>query len=217
MKKLCIFDFDGTLFDSLTDVANCFNQTFEKLGFETFDISFYIKSLGGNINEITSKILKDKNSPENVELVKKVYGEIYSKDSKENTRLFEGMLEVLEQLQEEKTILAINSNRNPESIKYFLERYANHIDFLDIQGHVYTKPSKPDPEGVNTIIQKAGMTREDAVYIGDSLTDIQTAKNAQIDCILVKWGYGVGDVYENEYPIAVVENKDELLDVIKNS
>lgn len=217
MKKLCIFDFDGTLFDSLTDVANCFNQTFEKLGFETMDPSFYIKSFGGNIYEITSKILNEKNSPENVELVKKTYAEIYSKDSKENTRLFNGMLEVLEQLQEEKIILAINSNRNSPSIKKFLERYANHINFLDIQGHIDSKPSKPDPEGVNTIIQKAGVAREESVYIGDSITDIQTAKNAHIDCILVKWGYGVGDVYENEYPMAIVENKDELLNVIKNS
>ena len=217
MKKLCIFDFDGTLFDSLSDVAKCFNKTFEKLGFETLDLSFYIKSLGGNINEITSKILKDKNTPENIELVRKTYEEIYSNDLKENSVLFNGMLEVLEKLQEENVILAINSNRNSDSIRYFLEKYANHINFIDIEGHSSTKPSKPNPDGVNAIIQKANVTKKESVYIGDSMTDIQTAKNAGIDCILVKWGYGVGDVYENEYPITVVENKCELLNAIKNS
>ncbi len=217
MKKLCIFDFDGTLFDSLTDVAKCFNKAFRKLEFETPDPSFYIKSLGGNINEITSKLLKDRNTPENIELVKKTYEEIYANDLKENTVLFEGMLRVLETLQEEDILLAINSNRNPTSIKNFLKKSADNIRFIDIQGHVYPHPSKPNPEGVNTIIEKAGVTKEETVYIGDSLTDIKTAKNARIDCILVKWGYGVGDVYEDEYPVAIVENPEELLTAIKNS
>ena len=88
MKKLCIFDFDGTVFDTLTDVAKCFNQTFEILGFEPLDLDFYIKSLGGNINEITSIILKDENTPENIELVKTTYEKIYQEDSKENTCFF---------------------------------------------------------------------------------------------------------------------------------
>lgn len=216
MKKLCIFDFDGTLFDTLTDVAKCFNQTFEILGFEPLDLDFYIKSLGGNINEITSIILKDENTPENIELVKTTYEKIYQEDSKENTSLFNGMLEVLEQLQKEGIILAINSNRKPDSINKFLNKYASNIIFLDVQGHIPDKPSKPNPYGVNTILKKANVTKEESVYIGDSATDIQTAKNAGIDCILVTWGYGLDDAYENEYPIAIVENKDDLIRSIKD-
>ncbi|MEE3440329.1 HAD family hydrolase, partial [Ruminococcus sp.] len=138
-------------------------------------------------------------------------------DLKENTRLFNGMLEVLEQLQKEDMILAINSNRSYDSISYFINKYAPDIDFIDIQGPVPTKASKPDPYGVNTIIKKANVTKEETLYIGDSATDIQTAKNAGIDCILVTWGYGVGDVYEDEYPVAIVNDKDELLKSIKNS
>lgn len=217
MKKLCIFDFDGTLFDTLKDVAKCFNQTFEILGFEPLDLDFYIKSLGGNINEITSIILKDENTPENIELVRATYEKIYYNDLKENTSLFAGMLEVLEELEEEGIILAINSNRKADSIKTFLNKHASNISFLDIQGHLPNKPSKPNPYGVNTIIQKANITKEESVYIGDSATDIQTAKNAGIDCILVAWGYGLEEAYEDEYPIAIVKNKDELLNSIKNS
>ena len=216
MKKLCIFDFDGTLFDSLTDVAKCFNKSFEILGFEQLDLDFYIKSLGGNIYQITSIILKDQNTPENIELVKNTYEKIYENDLKENTHLFNGMLEVLEELQKDNMILAINSNRSSDSIKYFVNKYAHNINFLDIQGPVPTKESKPNPYGVNTIIKKANVTKEETLYIGDSATDIQTAKNAGIDCILVTWGYGVGDVYEDEYPVAIVDDKDALLKSIKN-
>ena len=137
-------------------------------------------------------------------------------DLKENSTLFDGMLEVLEELQKEGMILAINSNRNPNSIKTLLKKHANNITFLDIQGHIPNIPSKPNPYGVNTIINKANTTKEETVYIGDSATDIQTAKNAGIDCILVKWGYGLDDAYADEYPIALVNNKDELIKSIKN-
>ncbi len=216
MKKLCIFDFDGTLFDSLTDVVKCFNKTFEKLGLDTFDREFYKRSVGGNMDQIVSKLLQDKNTPVNMTKVKDTYAKIYDADLKENTCLFEGMLDVLEQLQEEGMILAINSNRSAESIKEFVNKFADNINFIDIQGPIPTEASKPDPYGVNTIIKKAEMSKEDCVYIGDSITDILTAKNAGIDCILVTWGYGIDDVYENEYPIAIVNNKEELMNSIKN-
>lgn len=215
MKKLCIFDFDGTLFDSLPDVAKCFNETLEKLGYEKLDLSYYIKVLGGNIDEILSVILKDNDKLENLELVKNTYEEIYLNDAKENTVLFDGMYELLKKLQEEGFVLAINSNRRRDSIETFTNIFADDIEFIDIQGHEYDYPSKPDAYGANTIIRKAGVKREDTIYIGDSLTDIKTAENADIDCILVSWGYGVGDVYENDYPLAVVDNAEDILKIVK--
>lgn len=214
MKKLCIFDFDGTLFDSLPDVAKCFNLTLEKLGYETLDLSYYIKVLGGNIDEILSLILKDNDKLENMELLKNTYEDIYLNDVKENTKLFDGMYELLKKLQEKGFILAINSNRKRDSIETFTKKYTEDIEFIDIQGHEYNHPSKPDPYGVNTILQKAGVKKEETIYIGDSITDIKTAQNAHIDCILVRWGYGVGDVYENEYPLAVVNDADDILRIV---
>ena len=216
MKKLCIFDFDGTMFDSLTDVVKCFDKTFEYLGYEKLDLDFYKKSLGGNVDEIISLLLKDNNNPKNIELVKSTFEKIYNKDLKENTKLYDGILDLLEQLQKQDYILAINSNRDPKSITEFINMYAGDINFIDIQGHVYTNPSKPNPYGVNTIMSKANVSNEDTIYIGDSITDIKTAKNANIDCLLVRWGYGVGDVYENEYPIAIAEKTEDILNILNN-
>lgn len=216
MKKLCIIDFDGTMFDTLTDVAKCFNQTFKKLGLETFDFQFYKESLGGNIDEIIGIILKDKNTPENIEKVKNMYEKIYKKDKKENTKPFPHIEKFLTQLEENNKILAINSNRKPDSINYLINQFLPDVNFIDIQGHVTTNPSKPDPYGVNTIIKKAGVTREETVYIGDSITDIKTAKNANIDCIIVTWGYAMEETYENEYPLKIVSKTSEILDIINS-
>lgn len=216
MKKLCIFDFDGTMFDTLTDVAKCFNQAFEKLGLETLDFQFYKESLGGNIDEIIGIILKDKNTPENIEKVKKTYEKIYSLDQKENTKPFPDIEKLLTTLQEKNIILAINSNRKPDSINFFVKKYLPNITFIDIQGHVTTNPSKPDPYGINKIIEKSGVNPEETVYIGDSITDIKTAENAKIDCVIVKWGYGMSETYKNEYPLKIVCKTSEILDIINN-
>ena len=216
MKKLCIFDFDGTLFNSLDDVADCFNATLQKLGFLDSITDDYINAVGGNIYEIIRIILGNNATEENIQKVKETYEVLYNNDPKSNTKPYDGMKELLTALNEKNIILAINSNRNPDSINYFLNRYLGDIDFLDIQGHVPTNPSKPDPYGVNTIIEKAEVGLDDAIYIGDSITDIKTAENANIDCVLVDWGYGLEEVYDNSYPLKIVSSPDEIMDIVLN-
>lgn len=214
MKKLCIFDFDGTLFDSVDDVVICFNKTLELHDFPTLTKDEYLECLGGNIDEIISLILKDKSSPENIELIKGTYEKLYGDSLKNNTLPFSNIPELLEELQRNDITLAINSNRKTDSIKYFISKYLPDIDFIAVEGHNSTHPSKPDPAGVNNIIKKSGLKMEDAIYIGDSKTDIKTAKNAGIDCVVVTWGYGNKNDYENEYILKSVDEVFDLLDVI---
>lgn len=217
MKKLCIFDFDGTLFDSIEDVVLCFNQTLKKHNFDTLTYEEYIECLGGNIDEMTSLILKDKNSQENIELIKSTYEKIYTASNNEHTLPFPNINTLLKELQKEEILLAINSNRKTNSIKYYVNKYFEDIDFIKIEGHNPKYPSKPNPIGVNKIIKKANVNLEDAIYIGDSSTDIETAKNAGIDCLLVKWGYGKKDAFDSNYPLDFVEDTTQLLEIIKKN
>lgn len=213
MKKLYIFDFDGTLFDSISDVMNCFNEVLKSYNFPTLTRDEYVSRVGGNIDEITSAILGDKyNSKENIEMVKSAYEKAYSKSQKLHTKPFEDVVEVLKHLQSEGILLAVNSNRKTDSIKYFTDKYFSDIDFVLIEGHNITYPSKPNPQGVFNIINKAGVDLKDAVYIGDSDKDIQTASNAGVDCILVDWGYGHKEDYENEYVLKVISDIKQLLE-----
>lgn len=217
MKKLCIFDFDGTLFNSIEDVVLCFNQTLKKHNFDTLTYEEYIECLGGNIDEMTSLILKDKNSQENIELIKSTYEKIYTASNNEHTLPFPNINTLLKELQKEEILLAINSNRKTNSIKYYVNKYFEDIDFIKIEGHNPKYPSKPNPIGVNKIIKKANVNLEDAIYIGDSSTDIETAKNAGIDCLLVKWGYGKKDAFDSNYPLDFVEDTTQLLEIIKKN
>ena len=130
MKKLAIFDFDGTLFNSVDDVVICFNKTLEKFDFPTLTKEEYFECLGGNIDEITSLVLGKNSTPENVEKVKTYYLDLYNPSKKENTLPFDGSHELLKQLQDKGVLLAVNSNRLTYSLKYFVEKFFGDIDFV---------------------------------------------------------------------------------------
>lgn len=211
MKKLAIFDFDGTLFDSVCDVVICFNKALKIHNLPTLTREEYLGCLGGNIDEIVSLVLGDNMSDENLKTVKDTYLKLYDSSKKQHSIPFPESYETLKELQDKNVMLAVNSNRLTYSLNEFLEKYFEDIDFLEIEGHDYPHPSKPDPYGVNKIIRKANVEAGDAVYIGDSGTDIKTAKNAGIDCIVVSWGYGNQKDYKNEYPVDVIDEFSEII------
>ena len=213
MKKLVIFDFDGTLFDSICDVVICFNKALKVHDFPTLTREEYIPCLGGNIDEIVSLVLGDNSTPQNIEIVKKTYLNFYNSSKKEKTIPFEGAVDVLNKLQDRNMLLAINSNRLNYSLNEFVEKYFKDIDFVLIEGHDQIHPSKPHPYGVNKIIEKAGVSLDETVYVGDSKTDVATAKNAKIDCIIVSWGYGNENDFKNKN-IKVIDDFYQLLDLI---
>lgn len=214
MKRLAIFDFDGTLFDSVWDVVICFNRALEIHGFPTLTHEEYLDRLGGNIDEIVSLVLKDKNTAENMELVKTTYAKMYSDSPKDNTKPFAKTHEVLNALQEKGIYLAINSNRTNDSIRMYVDEFFNDIDFKAIEGHNPPYPSKPSPYGVERIMDQLEVTKDETIYIGDSITDIRTSQNAEIDCILVSWGYGRKEAFESDYPIETVDDVCDLLKII---
>ena len=181
--------------------------------FPTLTKKEYLEILGGNIDEVVSLILKDRNSKENMELIKETYGELYSNSDKRNTLPFPNSVDVLRKLQERNIFIAINSNRSTDSIKYFVNEFFSDIDFVLIEGHNPEYPSKPSPIGVENIVKKAGVSLDEAIYVGDSKTDIKTAKNAKIDCILVSWGYGSENDLKDDSVLEVIDDIDQLLDL----
>lgn len=211
MKKLAIFDFDGTLVDSVHDVIISFNKALEIHDFPALTREEYLDRLGGSIDEIVSLILKDKNSPENIEILKGTYEKIYYSSQNNLTCPFSGVHELLKSLQERGILLAINSNRKNDSLQVYVERFFSDINFVSIEGQNQDYPSKPNPFAVNMIMEKHNLAKEDCIYIGDSITDIRTAQNAGIDCLLVSWGYARSDAFESDYPIEVIDNTSEIL------
>jgi phosphoglycolate phosphatase len=210
MKKLAIFDFDGTLFDSIHDVLICFNEALAIHGFSPLTREELIPCLGGNIDEIVSLVLRDNSTPENVEKFKGTYLDLYYSSDKNLTVPFPKAHGLLRKLQDDGVLLAVNSNRLSDSLQCFVDRFLADIDFVMVEGHDLACPSKPNPFGVQKIMKKADVVPDEAIYIGDSATDILTAKNAGIDCVVVRWGYGNESDWNDDYILDAIGDMCEI-------
>lgn len=215
MKKLFIFDFDGTLFNTLDQFAYNMNQALKVHNFPQLTISEYKNVVGGNLEEVISKILGKNSTSENNRKVKESYLKNIEINEDNLTRPFYGINEILKYLQENNTLLAINSNRYTYSIKEYVNKFFNNINFIDIQGHNPPNPSKPDAYGVFEIIKKTSLKKDEILYIGDSVTDVQTAENAGIDCILVDWGYEDSNNLSKANVLKIIHNPFELQEFIE--
>ena len=209
-----MFDFDGTLFNTLDQLVFNMNEALNFFDFPELTVDEYRNSVGGNVNQLISKVLGDNSNEENISKVKKKYLDIVKKTDDNLTLPYSWMAELLKELEEKGIALAINSNRFTHSIEFYLNKFMDDISFVDIQGHNPPNPSKPDAYGVNMILKKTGFCRDEVLYVGDSFTDIRTAKNSGVDCVIVNWGYSDYDVIKKEESVRIISNPFELLDYI---
>lgn len=208
MKELYIFDFDGVLVDTILDSIKAFNQVLSE-----FDKETYSEDITNFRHEDFWQFLASNTIGIEAEFQKRFY-EVYENSQMENTHAYNGMIEVLTELQENK-ILAICSNRNERHLNMLCDKYLKDINFKYISGYKEAVPNKPDPFRLNEIIEKANISKEDVIYFGDRIVDVETAKNAGIDMILVRYGQGNEEDFSNPYPLAVIDSPTEIKELIK--
>lgn len=218
MKKLYIWDFDGTLVDTITDVGLCFNEALNKCGYPTHSLELYNQFVGGNLETVVSRLLPpESNNVQSINKVKEAYRNIYSKSKKPNTMPFSKIKEVLSFLDNEGVYLAISTNKAQSLTEPLCERYFPDIPFISIMGYLPDRPSKPYPETIYQIMDIAGVSQKQTVYVGDGPTDVQTAENAGIDCIFVTWGQGKpGDERSNAVKF-IAQRPEEIITYHKNN
>lgn len=211
MKKLFIFDFDGTLVNTLTDVSICFNKALEYYGFNTHPIEKYEELVGGNLDSIVKNILPNGYvTQDNINKLKLKYKEIYESFEKPNTKMFDGIEDFLRKLQSSGVRIAINSNKSQHILESTCKKIFPNINFDGIIGYVENVPSKPDPSGVYKLMELNCVSKEETIYIGDGETDVRTAENAGVDSVLVTWGK-LGNTLKEDQAVKFVACKVEDL------
>lgn len=208
MKRLFIFDLDGMILDTFEDSFNCVNRVLEEFDIAPYDEDFK------NIHYPTFRRYLNENGAGKDTPVYPRYIEAYSEDPLENTKAYDGITEVLKELQDRGVTLAICSNREEKIVKNLAERFFKDIDFKYISGFRKGVPDKPDPYRLYEIMEAENLDKEEVLYLGDKDADVKVAANAGVDLILVTYGQGSSEDYQSSYPLRVIDKPIEILELV---
>lgn len=192
MYRALIFDLDGTLLDTLGDIRTALNEALKECGYSyEFSLKDAQSLIGDGADTLIKRALKDQG--EDTEAFKKLkaaYLPLYKAYQDLHTKAYNGLPETLKFLSERGLKLFVVTNKPDALAKLIVTSHYGKETFAGIYGHTEGEPVKPDPILVNKILDGFSIKREDCLYVGDSVTDVDTAKNAGIDMALVTWGYG---------------------------
>lgn len=218
MKKLAIFDLDGTLLNTITDLGTAANYALEKNGFPPHKITLYPFFIGNGIKRLLRQILpEDHQNDKTVEILCKDFIEYYNLHSAENTIPYKNIPELLAKLRENNIDVAIASNKYQEATEKLVKHYFPGIDFIAVEGQKEGYPVKPDPSIIFEILGKTGTKKEDTIFIGDSGVDMEAARRACIDSIGVTWGFRPKNELILTQATYVIDNPEDILRIATSS
>ena len=176
MNKLVIFDLDGTLLNTIDDLGTAANHTLAELGLPQHTLDEYRLMVGNGMRKLIMRALKQ-------------FLEYYATHIDVYTKPYPGIPELINTLSTDGYLLAVASNKIQAGAEKLIAEFFPGIPFVAVMGNSPLYPLKPDAAVVEYIMQKAGTDRANTVMVGDSGTDIQTARNAGIPIIAVSWGF----------------------------
>ena len=215
MKKLVIFDLDGTLLDTIADLAESANYALKQLGYPTHPVEVIRTYVGNGINKLLFRALPDEEkTEENMMRMRTHFVPYYDVHNADLSAPYPGIVVLLEELQAKGLMLAVASNKYQEATVKLVKHYFPMIDFVEILGQREGINVKPDPTIVFDILQKADVSKEETLYVGDSGVDMQTAINAGVDAVGVTWGFRPRAELEGFQPMGLIDEANELIDYI---
>ena len=191
MNKLVIFDLDGTLLNTIDDLGTAANHTLAELGLPQHTLDEYRLMVGNGMRKLIMRALPlDKASDDAfIDSTLKQFLEYYAAHIDVYTKPYPGIPELINTLSNDGYLLAVASNKIQAGAEKLIAEFFPGIPFVAVMGNSPLYPLKPDAAVVEYIMDKAGTDRNSTVMVGDSGTDIQTARNAGIPIIAVSWGF----------------------------
>lgn len=187
--KAVIFDLDGTLIDSLEDMALSMNDVLEEFNLPTHPLSAYNQFVGDGALYLTQRAVPKNTSLELINQILVRYKEVYDQAIHHSTKPYEGIYELLSQLQTLPLQLGILSNKPHEFTLKYAQALFSQYNFSQIHGQKEDVPKKPHPQGAFNIANAFNLNPEEIFYVGDTPTDMHTAHSANMKSIGVLWGF----------------------------
>lgn len=210
-KRLAIFDLDGTLLDTVADLANATNQALAQCGYPTHPTDAYYQFVGNGINKLFFRALPEEaRTEENVMRIRSLFVPYYNEHNADDSRPYPGVSELLRTLQAQGIQIAVASNKYQQATAKLVHHFFPDIRFAAVYGQREGVAIKPDPTIVADILSDTGISRAETIYIGDSGVDMQTARNAEVESIGVSWGFRSVEELTGNGAVHIVHHAEEI-------
>lgn len=188
--NVCVFDLDGTLINSITDLANSCNEALSLHSLPTHPVNSYNHFVGSGIKNLIKRCMGEKSLDEDlVTDVLKTFNNIYNEKCLENTRPYDGIPQLISDLRDNNVKICILSNKADDFTLRITDALFNEGDLDLVFGKKAEYPIKPAPDSLFAMLEILDCPKEKCLYIGDSDVDVITASNAGVDFCGVEWGF----------------------------
>lgn len=213
-KNTIIFDLDGTLLDTIADLTDSVNYVMEQYGFPIYTIPQIKSFVGNGIRRLMINAVPLGEEDPHFEEAFALFKSYYQDHCMVKTKPYEGIPELLAKCRQRNYNIAIVSNKNQEAVT----RLCKHFFAKDVSVAIGQKEGvrkKPYPDSVLAALDQLGADRKQSVYVGDSEVDAETSQNADMDGILVSWGFRDRALLESLHPRAIADQPLDILDILK--
>ncbi len=215
--KGIIFDLDGTLFNSIDDIADAVNTNLVEAGLNPHPVENYIAWIGNGAYKLVERALPEKfHNEEQIRFYLDKFLETYNKNWNVKSKIYDGIPEVLDYLSHEGIMLSILSNKPHLLTLKIADYYFQKWNFKSVFGQREGIPKKPDPQAAIEIAGLCGMKVDEFIYVGDSKTDMKTALAAGMLPIGVTWGYGTIQSIKEAGATYIIKNPIELIQLVQS-
>lgn len=209
---LIIFDLDGTLLNTIGDLAEAANVMLGKRNLPQHTYEEYCTFVGNGIMRLVERALpEEQRTTERVAAAREDFLSYYIDHIDRKTKPYEGIVQLLNDLQAEGVSLAVASNKFQAGTRKLIQRFFPEIGWVAVYGQRPDVPLKPDPAVVEEILSEVKIPRERVLYVGDSGIDIETAHRAGIKAVGVTWGFRSRSELEAAGADRIVDRAEEIL------
>lgn len=218
MKQLAIFDLDGTLLNTIKDLGEAANYALDRNGFHTHSIASYPYFVGNGVRRLIERVLPEdaRKKPAVIDSMLKDFKEYYNDNNTKLTKPYDGINELLQQLQEMGVKLAVASNKYQLATDKIINHFFPDIEWIAIEGQKEDIPIKPDPSIIFMILATAKIAKQDTIYIGDSGLDMEAARRACIDSVGVTWGFRPVKELKEYHANIIINKPQDIIPIIEN-
>ena len=214
MTKLAIFDLDGTLIDTIEDLGTAVNHALGLRGLPQHSIAQYRDMVGHGIRQLVINALGPAAGDPLTDEVLADFVDYYVAHIDVHSRPYPGMQQLLADLQKKGIRLSVASNKFQQGAEKLVREFFPDIHFVAVLGNSPELPLKPDAAVVQLIMEKAGVSREETVFVGDSATDMKTAANGGVRSIGVSWGSRPRTDLQEAGAMDIADSAEELFEKI---